>query len=338
MNNVDTPVTMASSSLTETGEPMLDMYLSMYRIRLTEETLADRYKEQEMRTPAHFGIGQEAVAVGVTQALRPSDAVYSHHRCHNHYLAMGGGVAELAAELYGRETGAARGRGGSVHLTARDKGFVISSAILGQTIAVACGSGWAFRMDGTDNVAVTFFGEAACEEGIFYETVNFAAVNKVPVIFVCENNGYSTESPLSVRQPEGTRLCERVESFKVPAREVDGNDVGAIFEQAQAAVERARGGGGPTFLECETYRLREHVGPYFDYELDRTYRTREEVERWMEKCPLARARRQVLDAGLIEAAALETEEARLRDAIAGEITASRNDPWPAVETLFDGVA
>ncbi len=167
---------------------LLALHHDLLRVRLTEETLASRYKEQEMRTPAHFGTGQEAVAVGVCRALRNEDVIYSHHRCHNHYLAKGGSIYELAAELYGRADGCSGGRGGSVHLTAPDKGVVATSAILGEMTAVAVGAALSFKMDRSDRVSVTFFGEGAMDEGAFYEALNYAAIKKLPVLFACENN------------------------------------------------------------------------------------------------------------------------------------------------------
>src|SRR5919201_5070699 len=185
--------------MTERQDAGVALVGSMMGIRIAEETLAERYKEQEMRTPTHFSIGQEAVAVGVCSALELDDVVYSGHRCHAHYLAKGGSVDALVAELYGKETGSAHGRGGSVHLNAPEVGFIASSAILGQTMAVAVGSARAFVMDAQPRVAVCFFGDGAAEEGIFHETLNFAVVKKVPVVFVCENNLYSTHTPLDVR-------------------------------------------------------------------------------------------------------------------------------------------
>ncbi len=177
----------------------LRLHYELLRIRRIEEALAELYKEQEMRTPAHFSVGQEAVAVGVCAALTPQDVVYSGHRCHAHYLAKGGDLAGLVAELYGRETGCAKGRGGSVHLTDMSVGMVASSAILGQTIPVAVGSALAFQMDASRRVAVSFFGDGAADEGVFHESLNWASVGKLPVIFICENNLYATHSPLSVR-------------------------------------------------------------------------------------------------------------------------------------------
>lgn len=316
---------------------VISMYKAVVRIRRAEETFAELYKEQEMRTPTHFGIGQEAVAAGVCEALQKGDVVYSHHRAHNHYLAQGGSVAGLAAELYGRETGCARGRGGSVHLTARDQGFIASSAILGQTIATAVGSALAFKMDRLSHVAVTFFGEASCEEGIFYESLNFASIHKLPVLLVCENNLYSTESPLSVRQPLGTELCERVRSFKVDAERVDGNDVFAVHAATARALERLRRGNGPAFLECMTYRWREHVGPGFDHEMGRTYRTKEELEAWMQRCPVVQARERMMKEGWAAADQLDDWGREIELEINDAVAAAKVARMPEPSHLFDNV-
>ncbi|MEQ8641165.1 MAG: thiamine pyrophosphate-dependent dehydrogenase E1 component subunit alpha [Alphaproteobacteria bacterium] len=318
------------------GEILRDLYRAVFRIRRTEETLASLYPEQEMRTPTHFGIGQEAVAAGVCGALGDDDVVYSHHRCHNHYLARGGSLLGLVAELYGRIDGCANGRGGSVHLTSRETGFVVSSAILGQTIAAATGSALAFQLDKTPRVAVTFFGEATCEEGVFYESLNFAAVRRLPVLLVCENNLYSTESPLSVRQPAGTDLCERVRAFKVTAERVDGNDVVAVYGRTLAALDQLRAGEGPVFLECMTYRWREHVGPNFDHEAGRSYRDKAELDRWMDRCPVKRARALIVASGTGESEVLSWESA-IEDEIQTAVAAAKGSPWPETRTLFDNI-
>ena len=322
---------------TLSAKEAISLYRGLLLVRQSEETLAELYKEQEMRTPTHFGVGQEAVAVGVCRALRDGDVAYSHHRCHNHFLAKGGSVASLAAELYGRETGCARGRGGSVHLTAVDQGFVASSAILGQTLAVAVGSALAFSLDRQPRVAVTFFGDAALEEGVAYESFNFAALRKLPVLFVCENNLYSTESPLSVRQPVGTSLCERLRSFRVSAHEVDGNDVAAVYAATQQALETIRAGEGPVFLECFTYRWREHVGPNFDHELDRTYRSREELEQWMTRCPVKRAAQLLLDEGWATPDDLARFAEEVDREVAQAVMQARKAPWPDTKDLLENV-
>jgi pyruvate dehydrogenase E1 component alpha subunit len=306
----------------------------MIRIRTVEETLADLYPEGEMRTPTHFSIGQEAVAVGVCAALRRDDVVYSGHRCHAHYLAKGGSLAGMVAELYGRDTGCARGRGGSVHLNDAEAGFIAASAILGQTMATAVGSALAFRMDGVDRVAVTFFGDGTVEEGIFHESLNFAVVKKLPVLFVCENNGYSTHTPLPVRQPASVPIHVRAGSYGMPSSRVDGNDVFAVFAAAHQAVEASRRGDGPSFLECVTYRWREHVGPLWDY--DQGYRTKAEVDEWVGRCPIARATRRLCDDGLSTADEIDGMTRESRDEVNRAVASAKAAPFPDVENLTAG--
>ena len=313
------------------------LFRSLYRIRHAEETLAELYKEKEMRTPTHFGIGQEAVAVGVCEALNVDDVVYSHHRCHAHYLAKGGSLIGLVAELYGREAGCSRGRGGSVHLTDRSVGFIGSSPILGQSVALATGSALAFRMDGDQRIAAAFFGEAACEEGVVYEAVNYASVNRLPVLYVCENNFYSTETSLAIRQAPGTDLCERMRSFKVESRKIDGNDVIAMFQAAKDAASYVRSGRGPLFLECETYRWREHVGPMYDHELNRTYRTKEEVEFWKQRCPVRRAENRLLRKGIAKAEQIEAWKSEVHAEFSRVLTQAKASPWPEAASLFENV-
>lgn len=306
----------------------------MVRIRRVEETLAELYPAGEMRTPTHFSIGQEAVAVGVCGALRRDDVVYSGHRCHAHYLAKGGDLHGMVAELYGRETGCARGRGGSVHLNDPDVGVIASSAILGQTMAVAVGTALAFTMDGRDQLAVTFFGDGTVEEGIFHETLNFAVMRRAPVLFVCENNGFSTHTRLEVRQPASVSIHARAASYGMPSRLVDGNDVFAVHAAAREAVAHARGGAGPFFLECTTYRWREHVGPQWDY--DKGYRTKAEVDAWIARCPIRRASERLLSEGVStpdriaamgRASQIEVDEA---------VATARAASFPAVEDLTLG--
>lgn len=315
----------------------IDLYRQLLWLRNSEETLVALYKEQEMRTPTHFGTGQEAIAVGVCSVLSREDVVYSHHRCHNHYLAKGGNLTKLIAELYGREGGCSAGRGGSVHLTDREQGFIISSAILAQTIPVATGSALAFKMDAKPHIAVCFFGEATCEEGAFYESLNYASTKKLPVLFVCENNLYSTESPLSSRQPIGTELCERVRSFKIHAEKIDGNDVYSVHHAALEAMQTLRAGHGPVFLECMTYRWREHVGPYFDHELGRTYRTQEELDTWILQCPLKRAADYLLKANIATENDLSTWQLESEEKIQAAVVLAKQSKWPEATSLFENV-
>ena len=320
-----------------------EQYRKLYQeslwLRLCEEKLAALYREQEMRTPTHFGTGQEAVAVGVCQALEAGDVVYSHHRCHNHFLAKGGDFYKLAAELYGRATGCSHGRGGSVHLTSREHGFIISSAILTQTLAVATGSALAFKMDKSPHVSVTFFGDAACEEGAFFESLNYAAIHKLPVLFVCENNLYSTESPMTVRQADGACLSERAQAFKVASEKIDGNNVFNIYDAVENLLPALRTGQGPFFLECMTYRWREHVGPNFDYEVpNRSYRTEEEQKDWMEnRCPIKFAEQTLISKGIANADEITYWNEAMQSKISDSINRAKDSPWPEVSDLFANI-
>lgn len=307
---------------------------SMMRIRVAEETLADLYVEQEMRTPTHFSIGQEAVAAGICAALNRDDVIYSGHRCHAHFLAKGGSLPGMVGELYGKQIGVARGRGGSVHLTQPDIGMIASSAILGQTIAVAVGSAWTFVMDRVPRVAACFFGDGAVEEGIFHESLNFAAVRKLPVVFVCENNLYSTHTPLEVRHPAGKAIYERIESYGIPAQHVDGNDVLAVYRAAREGVAHCRGGRGPYFLECATYRWREHVGPLWDY--DRGYRTKEEVERWMARCPIKRLSEYCLAHAIATEEELQSWRREFMEEVAEAVAMAKRSPFPSADGILQG--
>ena len=320
-----------------TADEEIRLLRDMLRIRRVEEILAHYYKaEQQMRTPTHFGIGQEAVAVGVCSALRRDDVIYSHHRCHAHYLAKGGDMPALVAELYGKATGCSGGRGGSVHLSDRKAGVVATSAILGETVPVAVGSGLAFKMDNKDKIAVTFFGDAVFDEGVVYESLNYAAVNAIPVLFCCENNLYSTETPLSVRRKDGTSFSDRVKSFGIPAQVVDGNDVGLVRRAADEAVSGLRRGEGPAYIECMTYRWREHVGPQFDHEANRGYRNKAELDAWMERCPLKASRARLMAGGALSEGEYDAWTAAIDAEILAAIDAAKAAPWPGTETLLNG--
>jgi pyruvate dehydrogenase E1 component alpha subunit len=315
----------------------ISLYKSLVYLRRAEEVIADEYRTGSMRTPTHFGIGQEAVAVGVCSALEKGDVVYTHHRSHTHYLAKGGSLFGLIAELLGRVDGCSKGRGGSVHIVDTSVNFMGSSPILGHSLALATGSALAFKMDNLRKVAVAFFGEGACDEGAVWESFNYASVNNLPVIFVCENNLYATESPLSVRQAVGADLCERASSFQILSKRVDGNDVAAVNSATMEAVKFTRNGGGPVFLECMTYRWREHVGPLWDYEANRTYRTKEELEKWMLSCPIKMAGIELIKNGI----ASESDLREWQDAIDVEIflalARAKDSAWPSANQLFENI-
>jgi len=270
------------------GRQLADrLVIQTKRIRMVEEAIADRYSEWKMRCPIHLSIGQEAVSAAVGEALRRDDLAVSGHRAHGHYLGKGGDLKRMIAEIYGKATGCCAGKGGSMHLVDLDAGFMGSTAIVGGTIPVGVGIGLSIQLKRTDQVSVVFLGDGAIEEGVFYESANFAALKRLPVLFVCENNTYSVYSPLHVRQPTGRKIHEMVSAMGLPARHGNGNDVGQVYDTTRQAVEQIRRGEGPRFLEFETYRWREHCGPNYDNDIG--YRTPDEFESWKCHDPVASA-------------------------------------------------
>lgn len=259
------------------------LYSRMYRIRAVEEAIATEYVHQEMRCPVHLSIGQEAAAAAMCEALKPSDLVYTTHRCHGHYLAKGGSLRKMMAEIYGKDTGCIRGLGGSMHLMDPDHGIAATVPIVGGNIPIAVGTAFANKYLGNNKVTVAFLGDAAVEEGAFHESINFAVLHKLPVVFFCENNFYSVYTHLDKRQPRKD-ILSLVKGFPIKAEQVDGNDVEATYKICQEAADYTRAGKGPVFVEAITYRWREHCGPNFDNDIG--YRTPQEFEQWKEKCPV----------------------------------------------------
>lgn len=302
------------------------LYAQMLRIRMVEEAIADLYPKQEMRCPVHLCIGQEAVAVGVCAALSADDYVLSGHRSHGHYLAKGGDLKAMLAEFYGKATGCCQGKGGSMHLIDLAAGFLGAVPIVGSTIPIAVGTALGSVMRGESRVTAVFFGEGATEEGVFHESLNFAALKKLPVVFVCENNLYSVYSPLVVRQPAGREVVALARSHGIESVQGDGNDVAMVYGLMQQALHRIRHAGGPVFLELHTYRWREHCGPYYDNDLG--YRTPEEFEIWQQRCPLAIFAARLLATHVLTPADL----VQMRQEIAAEIQAAlayaQESPFP----------
>lgn len=306
----------------------------MLKIRKAEEKIVEVYgRDQKMRTPTHLSIGQEAVAAALTLALLKEDQVFAGHRCHAAYLARGGDYNGFFAELCGRATGVSGGRAGSAHLT-DPKAGIYASPILGATIPVAVGAALSFEMDGKKSIAAAVFGDATIEEGVFAESVNFAVTKKLPVLFVCENNLYSTHSPLSVRQPP-SKIYERVRFQEFPTEQVDGNDAVKTYETLKTAIKYMRYCRMPYFVECLTYRIREHVGPLHDY--DRGYRTKEEVDDWSTKCPIKRLSKQLTDERIMTHTQIEEEEQKWAKAADDAYEAALQSPWPDVLSLTENV-
>jgi 2-oxoisovalerate dehydrogenase E1 component len=298
------------SSITNKSSP-LQLYRTMLTIRMVEERLAKSHQRGLIHGACHTYVGEEAIATGVCAHLHEADAVFSTHRGHGHALAKGMEPRQLMAELYGRETGCSRGRGGSMHLFAPEIGMMGTSGIVGPCILQATGAGYSCLIMKTDNVGVAFFGDGAANNGAFHEGLNMASIWKLPVLFVCENNQFATEVPFS-SVAGNSSVAARGAAYGITSIEVDGNDVLAVEAAARDAVKRARNGEGPTLIECKTYRTRAHAEGMGDF----TYRTREEVEQWKTQCPIARLKNHLLDqkfASDAELSAIEQEVATLTE-------------------------
>ena len=307
----------------------------MKLIRFLEEGIADRYSDGKMRCPTHLSTGQEASAVGVAAALQKGDLVVSTHRAHAHYLAKGGDMRAMLAEIYGKATGCAGGKGGSMHLVDRSVGFIGSTAIVANSIPLGVGLALSLQLKKSHQIAVSFFGDGAVEEGVFYESLNFAAVRKLPILFVCENNFYSTYAPLSVRQPEYRKNYKMVEAIGVSSAIVDGNNVEDSFKYALEAVRYIRNSSRPFFLEMTTYRLREHCGPNFDNDIG--YRTEEEFEKWKERDPIQNFEKILLQQNNITQTEIEVMNVELLLEINNAFKYAENSPFPTENTAYKGL-
>ncbi|MBE7496059.1 MAG: thiamine pyrophosphate-dependent dehydrogenase E1 component subunit alpha [Verrucomicrobiaceae bacterium] len=305
------------------------LFAHVYRIRRVEERVSVEYPKDVIRSPVHLSIGQEAVAAGVCEALGKEDAIFGTYRSHATYIAKGGDLRKMVAELYGKDAGCCRGKGGSMHLIDPEVGALGGSAVVATTIPHAAGWAYANKIRGKRHVAVAMFGDGAVEEGVFYETLNFAALKKLPVIFVLENNGYAIHSPLLTRQPKDN-IAERAASFGIPAEVIDDGDTRSIYEATARAVQAIREGKeGPFFIECRIYRWKEHVGIGEDWRFG--YRHQAEAQPWIERDPL-----KVTAAPLSEARRQEIETS-IEAEIADAFQFAESAPFPDVSELLTDV-
>ncbi|MCX5712974.1 MAG: thiamine pyrophosphate-dependent dehydrogenase E1 component subunit alpha [Candidatus Omnitrophica bacterium] len=307
----------------------------MLRIRMTEEAICELYPEQEMRCPVHLCIGQEAIAAGVCANLKKQDYVMSNHRSHGHYLAKGGDMKAMFAEIYGKKTGCSNGKGGSMHLVDLSVNILGTTPIVGGIIPVAAGVALASLMKGRKNLTTVFLGDAAAEEGVFYETLNFSALKKLPVLFICENNFYSVYSPLSVRQPKERNNIALAKALGVAAGRGQGNNVLDVYNSAAKAVRHIRNGFGPYYLEFETYRLREHCGINFDNDLG--YRGINEIEKWNNLCPLELFEKKLLDQRIISKKWIDDLRIKIQAEIDQAVEFAKNSRFPLPEEAVSGV-
>jgi len=305
-------------------------YKSLYRIRRVEEEIARVYPTDKIKSPIHLSIGQEAVSVGVCEALLPEDVVFGTYRSHAYFLAKGGNLKGMIAEQFGRSTGCAKGKGGSMHLADIAHGVMGASAVVGTTIPNAVGYAYALKLQRKKAIVVSFFGDGATDEGVFHESLNFAALKNVPLIFVCENNSYAIHTHISRRQSRPDSLVQRVSTYGIPAERIEGNDVLKVYERVSKATKALRNGqSGPFFFECLTYRWKEHVGPGEDYQL--CYRSREEAEPWIANDQVKRL------SELVSVAERQRIDSEVETEIQEAFAFAEASPFPERDELFTDV-
>ncbi len=272
-----------------------NLYYEMLKIRKVEQKIADLYPEQQMRCPVHLSIGQEAVSAGICSLLDHDDKAISAHRCHAHYLAKGGDIKSMICEIYGKDAGCTQGKGGSMHLMDLSVGFLGAIPIVGSMIPVSVGVGMAMKMQKQSGISIVFFGDGATEEGSFHESLDFAVLKNLPVLFVCENNFYSVYSPLEVRQSKNRRIDELAKAHGVFSVSGNGNDVREVRNKSKQAIDHVRAGNGPALVLFETFRWLEHCGPFWDNDLG--YRKVGELDNWMKRDPLALEKKLLVESG-----------------------------------------
>jgi len=315
-----------------TKDRLMWMYETMVKIRLHENKAAELFAQGKIKGFVHLYVGEEAVAVGVMAALKPGDVITGTHRSHGHYVAKGGDIKASFAELFGKRTGSNKGKGGSMHIANPDIGMLGANGMVGGGIPHAVGAALAFKLLGKDNVAVAFFGEGGSNQQNFHEAINLAAIWKLPVIFMCENNLYQISLSYS-RQQLITSVAERGKAYGIPGVSVDGQDVLAVYEATREAVERARRGEGPTLIEARTYRFRGH------FEGDpQIYRSKEEVEWWMNnKDPIKIFEKYLLERGVATREELDAIWKRVSNEVEEAVKFAEESPYPSPEELYDDV-
>lgn len=308
------------------GKTKIELFLNLLRIRLIEEKIVEEYPKQKMRCPVHLSIGQEAIAVGVCSHLKDTDYLFSTHRAHAHYLAKGGSLKKLAAEIYGKETGCSKGRGGSMHLIDLDKGILGTTPIVAGSLPVAVGAAFQTFLQKENRITAVFFGEGSTEEGVWSECLNFAALKKLPILFVCENNFFSVYSPLEVRQPHTRDRAAIAEAHGIFTKKGDGSKLEEVYQIAKEAVGYLNEGKGPVYLEFDTFRFREHCGPNVDDHLG--YRKMEEVLFWQKKCPLENYQKKLIKEGFLSLEMINKMKTDLAQEIDAAFLLAERAPYP----------
>ncbi|MCD4830493.1 MAG: thiamine pyrophosphate-dependent dehydrogenase E1 component subunit alpha [Anaerohalosphaeraceae bacterium] len=309
---------------------LINLYSVISRIRKVQLRIEELYHQDNMKTPVHLCLGQEAIAATICENLTKQDYVFSNHRGHGHYLAKGGDLNAMIAELHCKETGCSKGRGGSMHLIDLSVGLMGSSSIVSGGIPLAVGVAFSSACKKDGLISVVFFGDAASEEGVLHESMNFAAVKKLPVLFVCENNFYSVFSHQTTRQLV-TDITARPKAFGIPTYKADGRDVIDAYLKSKQAIEVVRGGQGPAFIECKAYRWRGHAGA--GDELKDKYRKLDEWDEWMNCCPLQKYETLLLDNNILTDKIIDTVNSQIDVEINKAFDFANESPLPRKDEL-----
>ncbi len=316
---------------------LLNLYRMMVLIRICEEGMVKPILEGEIGCPCHLYSGQEAIAAGVGACLQEKDFIFGTHRSHGHFIAKGGSINELFAEVYCKEDGCSRGRGGSMHLTNPQKGMLGSAPIVAGTISLAVGAALRILIKKENRVAVSFFGDGAVGEGVLYESLNFASLKKLPIIFVCENNLYATHMPIRECRVD-PNIYTIAKPFGMESNQISGNDVLQVYDTTKNAVEKCKKGYGPIFIECLTYRMRGHVGPDDNIQGEHTdIRTKDEVEKWRLKDPIVNFERYLIDNHRVNIATMNKIKQKAADEVSDAIDFARNSIFPNKKELTNYV-
>lgn len=304
----------------------------MLLIRQAEEKIAEMVEAKVINCPCHLGVGQEATAVGVSEFLRPTDRIFGAHRSHTHFLAAGGSLYELFSEVLGKETGCSKGMGGSMHLFDKKIGFLGSVPIVGASVPIAVGAGLAAKMDGRGDISVSYLGDSALEEGGVQEALNLAAVKKIPVIFVIENNLFASHLHINLRQPSDSTI-RYANTYGIESRVVDGNDIVKVMKAVEELTKKLRQGEGPCFIEAVTYRWKGHVGPSEDTDVG--VNRKEDLMPWKKRDPIKRLVDSLLDIGAISINEYNSIHSNIINVIENTWKRAEAAPFPKAEALFD---
>lgn len=312
-------------------DSLLTLFYNTLRIRTIEETIAARYSEQKMRCPTHLSIGQEAASTMVCHLLTKHDLMVGTHRSHAHYLAKGGNLKKFIAELYGKASGCTQGRGGSMNLSDLEAGFVASTAIVGNTIPIGVGLAQAQQLKNEPHITCVCLGDAAFEEGVTYESLNFAALKKLPILFMCENNLYSVNTPLTLRQPKHRQIADVAKAIGIESHTLDGNNIVESYPQVSNIIKKLRKSNEPQFIEFKTYRYKVHCGPEDE---PSTSRPKEEADYWLNRDPVTLLKTHLLSQQLITQDEINSQLKLITDEINTAFEAAESAPLPTAEAAF----